>query len=440
METTITMHKGNLEFPNLEEFQSTQLRDLYIAFYKTPENVPRSKADLLEALSEVYTDSHFRYLLARLEATQAFRHAYVYSFHADQGKASLRERIGNLDELIEKLTYKSDSACKLKYLGTVPAPYPLLRLVHPVHNIVYIPAGQGLLKKTERISRHPVTVAIKPDLEIVEVRFDGFDQTRDTPAEYKIPYELIAQECRSFVESTLAVTVKGLPLKSAVASLLREYPDEVTQVKNISRVGNGRVSIDTGDSEESDDVSSFLRSAFNLSGPDPIPSRAMDSWIAEHITLRWSEQKIETRLDLTRETPEIYFLWKSSPFKSMATHDKIIRRLLEFADLSYSNMQKKLKSSMKDFGTAIFTPFELSQRAAAPLEEALSYLLEETSKNHLKIRFRVRCDEHLQEVFNNWKSNLADIPKNVTTESQQVINTSDPKNIEIGFANVAEAK
>ncbi|WP_141758519.1 hypothetical protein [Duganella sp. HH105] len=428
---TTILSFDSIENARLDDFQSTQLRDLYIAHFKSPEKVPRSKVELVEALKDEVSQEDFRTLLGRLEATQSFRHLYLFAFASPVTGKQLHDSLQSWSNQLNLPFPFPLSETGLHYLGALDHPYPLIRLAHAVRNKIYVPAGEGMLKLVDRSFRHPIVIAIKPDQGIVEVRFNGFEQSKDTPSSDRISYQTIAEECRSFIQEVFAVPVKGMQLKSSIEKMLIAHPKEVGQVKNISRVGGGRVSIDAGDTEESQDFSEFLQSAFKLKDGSPIA--AMSSWTAEHITLRWHELKVATRIDLTGQTPELLFLWKGTHLRSLESIDLIIKRLIEFADLSFSLTRVRLSEAVQNFAQSVFTVFDLAQLASAPYEDTLGYLLEKTSTPEISMRFRIKSDEHLHEMTNDWRLSLSDIPRIIETESGKRIDTTNPKSIEVGF-------
>jgi hypothetical protein len=425
------LSSDSIENARLDDFQSTQLRDLYIAHFKSPEKVPRSKVELVEALKGEISQSDFRKLLGRLEATQSFRHLYLFAFEKPTSAKQLQESLSAWSSGLELPFTIPLSEVGLNYLGVLDHSCMLIRLAHAVKNKIYVPAGEGMLKLVDKSFRHPIVIAIKAEQGIVEVRFNGFEQSKDTPTGDRISYQVIAEECRKFIQEIFATPVKGIQLKSAIEQMLIAHPKEVGQVKNISRVGGGRVSIDAGDSEESQDFSDFLQNAFKLTDGSPIA--AMSSWTAEHITLKWHELKVATRIDLTGPTPELLFLWKGTHLRSLESIDLIIKRLIEFADLSFSLTRLRLSEVLDSFGETVFTVFDLAQMASASYEDTLGYLLEKTATPDISMRFRIKCDEHLHDILNGWRESMRDIPRLVETENGKKIDTTNPKNIEVGF-------
>lgn len=440
MQELIQLHSEKLELPELQDFQVAQLRELLIAFTKSPEDIPRSKSELIEKLEGSLHDQELQELIARLEATQVFRHVYIYA---------LRQR-GKTSEFQKKLTqrfpdrkgfFELDGSAHLTYLGQCSNDYLLLRFAQPIRNWGYVQVGPNLQELKERSFRHAVIVAIKPELGIVEVRFSGFDQSKHTPVEHRVPYLTIAQECKAFVESVFDVEVDALLLKSSIESMLTEYPKEISQVKGISRFGNGRLSIDIGEEADSVDFNAYIKEAFQLNPSDASPEVAMLKWTTEHITLRWHDLKILTRIDLTGSTTEVMFLWRGNHIRSMKNSDHVIRRLIEFADLDYSNIRKRIGVSLAVLtNNQVFTPLDIAQRSNAGLEDTLAFLLEQTAMARLTMRFRVKSSEHLQSFSNEWRTTLADFPSDVITENNKKLDLTDANNIEVGFVAAGEPK
>ncbi|MFZ6642173.1 hypothetical protein ACO0LL_20785 [Undibacterium sp. TC4M20W] len=424
---------GKIELPPLEEFQATQLRELYISFFKSPENVPRSKVELIEKLSEQIDSVELQTLIGKLEATQAFKHIYLFAFERKNCKQDLLSALLNDTNFPVKV---ESTDLDLYVVGSHIQPYPTLRLAHSVMNKIPVSTGQDTFKLQTVTFRHAVVVAIKLDLGIVEVRFNGFEQSREVPKTERINYISIAESIRDFITQKLETPVKGLALKEAVNRLLSKYPDEVVQGKNVSRVGGGRVLIETFEGDDAPSFEEMFKTAFKSNQP----SEVMEKWAAENITLRWKNLHVHTRIDFTPTTPEIYFLWKGSPMRSVEGSDQIVRRLVEFSEISYAKVRESISLALDDMGTNVFTPFELMQRAIAPYEDTLSFLLEQTSANKVAMRFRIRTNANLHNMTNHWRESLSDVPHEVTTEFEETIDTTDGKNVEVAFVKQAEGK
>lgn len=416
--------------PDLNDFQVTQLRELLIAFTKSPEEIPRHKSELLEKLNVDINSEDLIKLVAKLEATQVFKHIFLYALPKRDKTSEIQKRLAS--RLAEATASISDGI-GLSFLDTCLGEYLALRMVHYVTNRYYISTGPYTQSLHSRSFRHPVVIAIKPEIGIVEVRFNGFEQSRDTPASERIKYDLIAEECRAFVQTLLEVEVSALPLKDAVEKLLIEFPKEVSQVKGIGRFGNGRVSIDTGDSDDTTDMVSYIKEAFKLN-ENVSPVEAMQHWTAEHMTLRWNDYKIQTRIDFTGITPELLFFWRGAE-KAIKNSDAIIKRLIEFAPLEYSNVRQRVIDFLQRIDDdKIYTPLEISQKSNAALEDALAVLLDPKESHRYELRFRVKTVDQLLDFSNVWRKGLVEFPPVVTTEADEKLDLQNNENIEVGFA------
>ncbi|NUU04588.1 hypothetical protein [Herbaspirillum robiniae] len=420
-----------LFWPSHTAFDVPQLRELIFAFTKSPENIPRARSELLNLVEEHSSDPEFARLLAKLEIIQPYRHTYLFAF---TGKTALSDLVSLLDAWAALHGRIEHGKTKLNYLDYRADGYLSIRFAHLVKNFVYESVGPGMQQLKERTQRYAVVAAIKPDLNLVEIRFDGFEQTRDTPAIDKVSYADIAADCKAILESMFGIGVESLPLKAAIQEMLSKHADEVVQLKNNSRVGAGRIAIDTGDDDEGD-LNVFLQNAFASKSPvDPLSS--MENWTTESIVLRWKNLKIITRVDLATVTPEIFFSWKKGAEKIIRNSDQIMRRLAEHTDLAFANSRQRIATRFKSLlsNDKVLTPLELAQASNSSVDASMGYLLEQVSKGGITLKFRIATHEVLIDFANKWFSSLAELPAEVQTASGQILPLADPKNIEIGFA------
>jgi hypothetical protein len=425
----------DLKLPPLSEFLAATLKALYFSFTHSPEEVPRSKEELISALTPHVSDDRVSALIAKLEATQPFRHVFVYSISNKANEAKILEK---LDSLKNSEPVCIDDSKSFYFIDSCPYAYPLIRLAHWVKNTTYVPDGIDRLKKISSSFRHSVVVAIKPSIGIVEFRFSGYEQTKLTPPNDRISYLDIANICKAFVIDRLGVELAGLALKAPIEQLINTYREEVSFSKNSSRVGKGRIVLDAGDSDDSGDLKDLIKQAFNLGSreglPDAQASSAMSSWTAEQVTLNWARFKAATRIDYTGDTPEVMFSWKAAEHRSLVNADMIIKRMVEFADLDDSKNRRKVADAVAAIGADdVITVLDLSQRAGVASSYALEYLLQILSTDKMHMLFRVRTNDHLLDASNNWVASINEIPNIVQTVSGEIIDTTNPKDVEVGF-------
>lgn len=431
------MKPETLRLPPLTEFLAGSLRSLYLAFTRSSEALPRSKDELIEALAPHVEDNSLAQLISQLEATQTFRHLYLFALEKRPDGRTLAQAISGLNSAAPVCV---DGRTNLHYLGDCQNDYPLLRLAHPVTNSYYVPDGVGRLKLETSSFRHAVVVAIKPELGVVEIRFNGYEQTKYTSDKHRISYRDVAASCSAFLAGMLGVEVRGLPLKQPIEELIENYGDEVSHQKNVSRVGGGRISLDAGDSDDATDLNDLLKKAFQLKGTATSPTAAMNSWTAENVTLKWSKFNALTRIDYTGDTPEVMFSWKSVEHRSLKNQDQIIKTMVAFTDLDRSRDKRKIATSLAGLNALdVLTVLDVSQRAGVAAADAMEYLLEQVSSRRMRMQFRVNANSALIDAKNNWVSAVADLPQQVETMDGDTIYLSNPANIEVGFS-VAEAK
>lgn len=427
-----------LKLPPLSEFLAGTLKSLYFSFTHSPEEVPRSKEELISALAPHVSDVRVSALIAKLEATQPFRHVFIYSI---KKTASEEKILANIAALINDDPICIDGAKNFYLLDSCPHTYPLIRMAHWIKNTSYVPDGVDYMKKVNSSFRHSVVIAIKPSVGIVEFRFSGYEQSKLTPPNDRISYGDIANICKGFIFDCLGIELSGLALKSPIEQLLVSYGDEVTLSKNSSRVGKGRIVLDAGDADDSGDLNDLIKQAFNLKRFDAQASSAMSSWTAEHITLNWPKFKAATRIDYTGDTPEVMFSWKAAEHRSLANADLIIKRMVEFADLDDSRNRRRIADAIGALSSDdVVTAFEVSQRAGVGTSHALESLLQGLSAKKMQMLFRVRTDDHLLDTSNNWVSSINELPKLVQTVSGTTIDTTNPKDVEVGFRPVGIAQ
>lgn len=431
MNAATELSPQELLLPPLTEFLAGALRTLYLGYMHSPEGIPRSKEELVQGLAPHLQDEKLATLISSLEATQTFRHVYVYA---------LAERVDakELQTAIEALE-KAAPFCaieKLHYLGSNRNDYPLLRLAHPVTSSYLVPDGAGRMKIETSSVRHAVVIAIKPELGIVEIRFNGYEQAKYTTEINRISYRDIADQCKAFLNIYLGIKVRGLPLKLAVDELLSKYPDEVAQKNNVSLIENlGRISLDVFDGQVIADINELLKKAKLSRQGDSNDKVATTGWSAERIILEWPKFSALTRIDFTGETPEVMFSWRASEHRALRSHDIIIKRLMTYTDLNHSEINRKLESALFGLNPAdIVTVVDISQRANTSAQEALAFVMQMVEAKRLQMLFRVKTSSHLLDAENSWVMSLAALPREVETMDGSKLDLFDPRNVEVGFS------
>lgn len=435
------MQYADLALPPLADFSASQLKDLLFAFTKSPEGIPRSKNALLEKLSASLPDSELIGLIARLEARQPFRHVFLLSFNE---RVKRNEVVARATAYSQRLEDSASGALPLGlHVLDVHAPphddTVLVRLAHCVSNYDLRPVSATTMEKVRLEVRHPIVIAVKPDAGLVEIRFNGFDQTKYTPADEKISYLSIAEACAEIARDALKLDVGAVQLAQAVAALIEKYPSEVVEKRMISRTDKGRVSIDADETTSASNVAGVLRNALNIDDPSIEVQKAMASWTKEHVTLSWEKYRIYTRLDLTLPIPEIMFIWRTSGNKNWQTCDEIMRMLTSEAELRPTNVRAAAAIAWAAVPSdSVVVPFELAQRASIAHDDALQYLLELVAKNIAQMRFRIRTPLLLLDGRNDWRESMAEFPHEVQLEDRSRLNLVDLKNIEVGFVRAGE--
>ncbi|CAH0269011.1 hypothetical protein SRABI118_03435 [Massilia sp. Bi118] len=413
-------------------FEVAQLRSLLFAYTKSPENIPRSRSELLQVLEGIRDDG-IHDLLAKLELTQAYKHTYIFRLSESAAKKI------STAVVVEWFALNSEKCMgntNLYPLSFHIGEYISLRFVQPVANYVIERVSQTLFELRQRHARHAVIIAIKPVLGIVEVRFDGFEQTKQTPLEEKLDYADIAEDCRNAVESMLGESVDGLVLRSSIEAMLVKHPKEVAQFGIKSRFKNGNISIDADESDEGD-LNSFIAEAF----PGINPTIAVSPWTNKNIMLKWPQLKMATRVNFVGNTSDILFLWRRGSAKTLATTDHIIKRLVENSETWSGDARRRLDDAFARLSNwGLVVPGDVAQAGSVALPAALEFLLEKTVEGEAELRYRFHTREHLQDSDNAWVSSLGELPPSVTTISGNRLELSDPKNVEVGFKLVGGAK
>jgi hypothetical protein len=418
---------AELRHARFTDFDVAQLRSLIFAYQKSPEQIPRSRAELLHVL-ENFRDDDVHDLLAKLELTQAYKHAYLFRLSES---ASQKVTAALVSEWFGANQEKLVGVTNLYPLSYHVGEYISLRFVQPIVNSVIERVTDTMYELRQRHSRHAVIIALKPALGIVEIRFDGFEQTKQTPAENRLDYGVIADDCRGIIEAILGEPVEGLPLRAPVEAMLPKHSKEVAQFGIKSRFKQGNISIDADESAEGD-LTSFLAEAF----PGIDPSLAVTTpWTNKHIMLKWPQLKMATRVNFDGQTSDVLFLWRRGSTKTLATTDHIIKRLVENSETWSGDARRRLDEAFQRLLTwGMVTPADVAQAAGGvAIPEALEFLLEKTIEGEAELRYRYHTREYLLNSTNAWASSLGLLPPTVTTISGATLELGNPKDVEVGF-------
>jgi hypothetical protein len=415
----------HLRHPRFSDFDVAQLRSLVFAYQKSPENIPRSKSELLKLL-ESFQGSELNNLLAKLELTQAYKHAYLFRISEVASK-----RIGTttLEKWFANYKDQRFGATNLYPLDYQIGEYISIRLVQPVINYVFEQVVGNKFELNPRIYRHAVIVAIKPRLGLIEVRFDGFEQAKNTPTPERVDYEAIANDCRNMVGSMVSEEPEGLQLRQSVEKAIKAHSSEVAPTGIKSKFMYGTISIDADESAEGD-LKSYMADAFGVA-----PSMDVtDPWTNKNIMLKWPQLKMATRINFIGETSDILFMWRRGSSKALSSTDHIIKRLVENAETWAGDAIRRLEDTLQNMKSwRIVTPADVAQKANVAMPVALEFLLEKTVADAADLMYRFKTESVLLNSDNAWVNNLGQLPLEVTTERGEIINQLDPKNIEVGF-------
>lgn len=414
--------------PRFTDFDVQQLRSLIFAYQKSPEDIPRSRTDLLRSLDEL-RNHEIELLLTKLEFTQVYKHSYLFRLGSDPSHATIAEL---LTKWVDSSKYKKFGETNLFPLDIHNAEYLSLRCVQPIIHCSYEQQNdESTYKLTRHTLRHVVIIAIKPKLGIVEVRFDGFEQSKITPASDRIDYSRIANDCRLQVQTIINTSVDELLLRSSIEKMLAIYSDEVAQIGTRSRFKYGTIAIEADEGADGN-LNDFLAEAF----PGVTSSISVTgNWANKKMMLKWPKIKMATRINLVGHTSDVLFMWRQGATKTLATSDHIIKRLVEYSDTEFGNEHLRLQEGLLRLKSwDVFTPSDLSHFSNVAMPNALEFLLEKVALGETTLQYRYRVTQPLNESDNAWVGNLWALPNKVTTISGEPLESRDPKNIEVGFS------
>jgi hypothetical protein len=381
----------------------------------------------------------------RLEALLPFKHVYVFALGQsfptnipyDDVSGSLERSLADLAAGFSSPEELSQDLEPQVWVADRTAQRLYLKLVHHVYSEEWERVGETRKELKKHWRRHPVVIAFRPMDGLATVSFPGFTQGSGTPHDRRMKYPQVAEGARQVLRETARIETVGLPLKNAIEALLKERPDEVQDIRRIVAHRQGKFVVDSGEGEENvADYLAIVSRELQLGITKEVWREFISKGTADDIHLVWPKLKILTRVSFYDIAPEFLFVWRAGGRDSLHV-DHVVRQIEYFCKKAALPLLSEAAEFVKAQASGtLLKPSNLIQRFNLAYEDSMELLRDAMRRSLVRMCFRVRTENALNEITNEWRSDLHEFPSRVTDIQGNSINLEDPASIEIAFQRV----
>ena len=297
----------------------------------------------------------------------------------------------------------------------------------------------------ELITRHSVTVAVRPDQTVMEVRFDGYSQGQVVDASRRLAYSTVAKSAADKAAGILGISLTTLSMGPAIERVLDNLPDEVRDIRRSLRTTRGgSLEFNAGEESETDVAAELARFLREQGGGDVRISReqvrsALRSSTADSILLFWRKQDLLSRITSHDIGPEILFIWRSSQ-RTATSIRYVVDSLLRARRLVGTPTTEEILERVRRIEAGITVrASDLAAQMGVDREASVNALERATRDGFLQRVFRVRTSSATHDYVNSWRTTLRELPHRVSDENGIAINVDDPTNVEVGYRRKSES-
>lgn len=427
----------------LESLTVPQLRDIALTgrLDEASVNGARTKDALKKLIQDASDQSRLWTTVHRLEALIPFKHMYLFAWKVEQDKQGFKRIAGELQAKFntEFSTFKPlehlDGEFRLQ-TGLVDGERQrlILKFVHTVDVVEWKTSDEENFRKDKRKKRHPFVVVLRFEEQLATVSFPGYTQGTALAKAERLPYQTAVFQLINFITGLdLGLEFEDIAIKAPLEFLLENIPEEISNAgRTIKQAGSG-LSVNTA-GDRSDVVSAFI-SLFPSLTPDQV-KEALQSTEASGMLLLWKKLGIFTRINLREGSTDILFIWKTGGASSVYT-ERIIQRLWEGIQAAGQPQFLKASEALRVLPAGeVIRVSSLMQLYSLRQADSAKLLLNGLKSGLLEMRFRIRTDNVIENFDNIWRTTLEEFPRSVVDETGDVIDLSDPTNIDVAYERV----
>jgi hypothetical protein len=230
--------------------------------------------------------------------------------------------------------------------------------------------------------------------------------------------------------------LEDLALKAPIEYLLENFPDEVSNAgRTIKQAGSG-LSVSAG-GDKRDVVATFISLFPSLT--EQQVKEALQKSESSGMLLLWKKLGVFTRINLKDNTPDILIIWKMGGASSVST-DQILGRLWEGVRVAGQPQLLKAAEAIRSLPIGqIIQASTLVQRYSLKQADSAKLLLGALKTGVVQMRFRVRTELLLEQFDNVWRATLEDFPRQVANENGEIVDLSNPENIDVAYERVSNS-
>ncbi len=315
-----------------------------------------------------------------------------------------------------------------------------LTFEHSVEVKEWVDIDKETRKKRVFQTRQPIVVRVQPSNGILTINYPGISHAGADAG--PSGYEAVVESLISVLTKNFNIDLKTLPLRETLSLFLEGPNNRVLRVK--ADVDSPLARLDMSSKGQSGNIEEALSSfiSAHLTGVDKslitnAAKRAFNNATLNSVVLYWLEEGLFTRLKFWSAGTELYFVWnKETP--SYRTIDNITSLLSSAHELTQSSeTATPIEWVAQQPPLTIISPAELAATYSLKPGVSRSILMKGMQAGLLQAVYRVKTTDLISDIRNDWSTNLQNLKRVLTTDSGQLIDGSDPKNIEVAFQRIA---
>lgn len=420
---------------------SVTLDQLRTALFRSADNPPsvHTKDEAIEELIKLDKVEEISNLLLDLEATTPTKHCVLMKY---DGKIDLS--LLNIGDILTQQTDVTSLYFKIAHRATDDK-CPLITFEHKVNVCEWKTAkdNEDIRIRENFVTRHPVILRVDPRNKIVVFFYPGFSQGSGIKKTQRINYHDVLLNLIGKLEKILSISFSPIPVQACVKALTEAASERIKVIRTDFESGKGRMSLaaPSSDKQSVDEyLTSFITPYVKENYKDKLHSavrEALKNTTPNSLAVLWTKEDLITRLAFWDFGTEFLFIWYGSS-RSMFFVKSIISLIVSITErLETPTIKEILDNILTESDRRIFTISSISANHNVSENIIKESLVELMNAGLIKPVYRIKTPDMLLENHNDWTERLAELRRGFTTENNEYIDGSDPRNIEVAFKRIA---
>lgn len=302
--------------------------------------------------------------------------------------------------------------------------------------------NENIRRKEKYYTRHPIILRMAKATGLLLLSYPGFSQGRATKKSSAITYSDLLGAVIHALEN-IGIKTKALPIQNTLKLLMTGSNRRVRRIRTDIEAANiGRFDLSSLDQQKTVEESladlffPYMASASSREGLIDLAKRAINDTDANFTVLYWADEAVTTRLLFWTIGCEMLFTWggKHASYRAI---DSILEMILEsferFSKSSYSTTETPFQWIAAQNGNEVIKPAAIAERFQLTATDARKELVHAIKAGMLYPVYRLISNTLLIDSMNDWTDDPRTLSREWVTDSGEVIDGADPRNLEVAF-------